>query len=55
MPFGKYVDSCGFVSFSYGKAKDAKERQRWTMLYAISGYVFECPETRKKSLTREYE
>lgn len=55
MPFGKYVDSCGFVSFSYWKAKDAKERQRWTVLYAISGYVFECPETRKKSLTREYE
>lgn len=28
MPFGKYVDSCGFVNFSYWKAKDAKERQR---------------------------
>lgn len=28
MPFGKYADSCGFVSFSYWKAKDAKERQR---------------------------
>lgn len=55
MPFGKYVDSYGFVSFSYWKAKDAKERQRRTVLYAISGYAFECTETRKKSLTRESE